>query len=201
MERQTITITVETAGDVCKLGDLEIREWYRSKVAALFDPAYGTPHLTVAVERRMTEDAPAAEKPYRFYGWEDATVKDVRGLTPRDYYDLLDGIWCLETCAPRLRGGWSEHNKTLGQCSITAFLMQDTFGGKVFGVPLPGGGYHCFNVAGGCLFDLTSEQFGDAKLDYVHCPEQVRDAHFLDPEKRARYELLKARLLEKLHTK
>ena len=30
-------------------------------------------------------------KSYRFYGWEDADIKDVKGLTPRDYYDLLEG--------------------------------------------------------------------------------------------------------------
>lgn len=31
-------------------------------------------------------------------------MKDKRGLTPRDYYDLLSGIWCADTCAPRMRG-------------------------------------------------------------------------------------------------
>ena len=70
-------------------------------------------------------------KIYLFYGWESADIKDVKGLTPRDYYDLLENIWTADTCAPRLRGDWSPENKTLGQCSITAFLMQDIFGGKV----------------------------------------------------------------------
>ena len=70
-------------------------------------------------------------KDYRFYGWETADIKDVAGLTPRDYYNILSGIWCAETCAPRMRDKWSVHNPTFGQCSITAFLMQDIFGGKV----------------------------------------------------------------------
>ncbi len=26
---------------------------------------------------------------YGFYGWEKATIADARGLTPRDYYDIL----------------------------------------------------------------------------------------------------------------
>jgi hypothetical protein len=42
-------------------------------------------------------------KTYSFYGWKEANVKDSRGMTPRDYYDLLSGIWCAETCAPRMR--------------------------------------------------------------------------------------------------
>ena len=197
MEQQIITVTVKTQGDVCELSDPEIMEWYRSHVAGLFNPAYGTPEISVAVERRTDAPAPS-EKPYRFYGWENATIRDRRGLTPRDYYDFLSDCWCAETCSPRLRDNWSEANKTLGQCSITSFLMQDTFGGKVFGVRLPNGGVHSFNIVDGCLFDLTSEQFGGMALDYVHCPEQVRDAHFEDEDKRCRYELLKRLLNEKL---
>ncbi len=135
---------------------------------------------------------------YRFYGWETADITDKNGLTPRDYYDLLTDIWTVETCAPRLRGGWSSENRTWGQCSITAFLMQDLFGGKVYGIPRSDGNFHCFNDVDGCVFDLTSEQFGDEILDYSGCPEQFRDVHFSKEEKRLRYELLKERLLRKL---
>ncbi len=135
---------------------------------------------------------------YRFYGWESADIRDERGLTPREYYDLLSEIWCAETCAPRMRSDWSLENKTLGQCSITAFLLQDLYGGKVFGVPLGDGNYHCFNVVGDCVFDLTSEQFGEKKLNYTDCPEQFRETHFAKEEKRQRYELLKARLFARL---
>ncbi|MBP3913351.1 MAG: hypothetical protein J6D14_02975 [Lachnospiraceae bacterium] len=135
---------------------------------------------------------------YRFYGWETADVKDSRGLTPRDYYDLLKDIWCAETCAPRMRADWSLENRTYGQCSVTAFLMQDLFGGKVYGVPLEDGNFHCFNVAGNCVFDLTSEQFGNRVLDYEHCPEQRREFHFQKTEKKQRYEILKERLMQRL---
>lgn len=136
------------------------------------------------------------KKTYRFYGWETADVTDEKGLTPRDYYDILSTIWTVETCAPRLRVNWSPENVTLGQCSITAFLVQDIFGGKVYGIPRSGGNYHCFNDVKGCVFDLTSEQFGDEILDYSDCPEQFREVHFQKEEKRLRYELLKERLSE-----
>ena len=135
---------------------------------------------------------------YRFYGWESADVKDSRGLTPRDYYDLLSELWCAETCAPRMRDKWTPENRTCGQCSITAFLLQDIFGGKVYGIIRPDGNFHCFNVAGGCTFDLTSEQFGDEVLDYSNCPEQFREVHFAKQEKKERYELLKSMLEAKL---
>ena len=137
-------------------------------------------------------------KGYRFYGWETADIMDDKGMTPRDYYDLLSNIWTAETSAPRFRGEWSPENRTLGQCSITAFLIQDIFGGKVYGIPRGDGNFHCFNDIGGCVFDLTSEQFGGEKLNYQDCPEQFREVHFQKEEKRLRYELLKERLLEEL---
>ena len=124
-----------------------------------------------------------------FYGWEGASA-EIRAL-----YEDLSAIWSRETCAPRLRPDWSPENRTLGQCSITAFLVQDLLGGEVRGVPLPDGSVHCFNVVDGYLFDLTSEQFGEEILDYADRPLQQREAHFADEDKRRRYELLKARLL------
>ena len=135
---------------------------------------------------------------YNFYGWQGADIRDARGLTPRDYYDILKGIWAADTCAPRMRDRWRDDNPTYGQCSITAFLMQDLFGGRVLGVPREGGTFHCFNDVDGCVFDLTSEQFGDEKLDYENCPEQSREVHFSKAEKKARYELLRQRLSKAL---
>ncbi len=138
---------------------------------------------------------------YGFYGAESADIKDSMGLGPKDYYEILSKLWCAETCAPRLRNKWSAENKTMGQCSVTAFLMQDFFGGKVYGILRPGGNYHCFNIVGDCAFDLTSEQFGDEVLDYSNCAVQSRDVHFARDEKKKRYEYLRARVMEALQKK
>lgn len=136
---------------------------------------------------------------YKFWGWEGADITAITdkysGIhTPADLYDALSEIWCADTCAPRMRQDWTPENKTLGQCSITAFLAQDIFGGRVYGVLRPGGNYHCYNVVGDCRFDLTSEQFGDEELVYENNPEQFRKVHFAKEEKRLRYEYLKKEL-------
>ena len=55
-----------------------------------------------------------------------------------------------------------------------------------------------FNAVGPCVFDLTSEQFGAAKLNYDNCPEQSRDIHFAKAEKKERYERLKQALFSRL---
>ncbi|MCM1213604.1 MAG: hypothetical protein NC331_09525 [Lachnospiraceae bacterium] len=140
---------------------------------------------------------------YGFYGWQQAEVpaiadayKQIRD--PRHLYDLLSEIWCAETCAPRMRDSWTKENRTLGQCSITAFLAQDIFGGEVYGIPRPDGNHHCYNVVGDCVFDLTSEQFGEEALSYEDNPVQSREIHFAKEEKRLRYEHLKAELQKKI---
>ncbi len=145
-------------------------------------------------------------KKYNFYGWENADVTAVNDIykginTPYDLYDALSDIWCEYTCAPRLRKEWSSDNKTLGQCSITAFLVQDIFGGEVYGVLRPGENYHCYNVVDDKKFDLTSEQFGDEVLCYEDNPIQMREVHFAKEEKRLRYEYLKNELLKQTKIK
>lgn len=146
------------------------------------------------------------KREYKFYGWQDADVYPADPVykeagTPRDFYDLLDAVWCRKTCAPRMQDEWSEDNKTLGQCSITAFLVQDIYGGEVYGILRPGGNYHCYNSVDGHVFDLTSEQFGNeaASLKYEDNPVQSRKVHFAKQEKLLRYEYLKAKVREALH--
>lgn len=122
-----------------------------------------------------------------FYGCENAP-KEVREM-----YSRLLSCWSSETCAPRYRPEWTEENPTLGQCSITSFLVQDILGGEVYGVLLEDGAYHCFNIVNGFRFDLTSEQFGEQALDYDNCVSQSRAEHFKNEDKYARYLLLKQR--------
>ncbi len=141
-------------------------------------------------------------KEYHFYGWQTAVVPAVTeefpGIySPQALYDALRGVWCRQTCAPRMRQDWSGENPTMGQCSITAFLAQDIFGGRVYGILRPGGNYHCYNAVGDVVFDLTSEQFGDEILCYRDNPEQFREEHFRKEEKWKRYLYLREALLRR----
>ena len=140
---------------------------------------------------------------YCFYGAETSAVHPIHEeyaaiRDQRHLYDLLSDIWCEYSCAPRLRPEWSKKNKTLGQCSITAFLVQDIFGGEVYGIPLEGGGYHCYNAVGDVVFDLTSEQFGGKKLTFDRQNIQSREGHFASQEKYERYLYLRNELAKKL---
>lgn len=141
---------------------------------------------------------------YNFYGSDSKAIKPINDEyikinDQRHLYDLLSNIWSCDTCAPRLQNMWTKNNITLGQCSITAFLTQDIFGGEVYGIKLDDGNYHCFNVIGDVKFDLTSEQFNE-KLNYDNVYLQSREIHFSKKEKYNRYLLLKNRLLKNLQS-
>lgn len=132
---------------------------------------------------------------YRYYGNEVTGISKITdeypGIeTPRDLYDAMSHIWCEYSCAPRYRAEWSPENMTLGQCSITSFLVQDIFGGKVYGVPREEGVFHCFNIVDGKKFDITSEQYGDEVLTYTDEYEQSREEHFSNQDKYERYRYL-----------
>ena len=140
---------------------------------------------------------------YKFLGYE--TAGDVKPQAKCGYkldslldlYNVLsDGIWREATCAPRMQSKWNEENKTVGQCSITAFLVQDIFGGEVYGIKRPDGSFHCYNVIGGNQYDLTIEQFGDEREELVYDNKypQLRAVHFKKEEKYNRYLLLKSLL-------
>lgn len=138
---------------------------------------------------------------YNFYEVGAINIKPINKefnkiSNPFVLYDFLSKIWSKETCAPRMRDEWSPNNKTRGQCSVSSFLAQDIFGGDVYGIALEDGNFHCFNVIGDYMFDLTSEQFLPNKLNYNKVVIQSRDVHFVKTEKKARYELLKEKLLE-----
>ena len=142
-------------------------------------------------------------KDYKFYGASTCgSVRPLEGApawltSPLALYDALsDGLWRKETCAPRMQDRWTSSNPTYGQCSITAFLVQDLFGGEVYGIPREGGTFHCYNVIGDARFDLTSEQFGDeaALLVYDDKHLQTREIHFAKTEKKERYLVLRSLL-------
>ncbi|MBR3356716.1 MAG: hypothetical protein IKG46_02700 [Solobacterium sp.] len=139
--------------------------------------------------------------PYYSKSTKDLCAEDPRYTaagTPEDLYWILRHVWAKDTCAPRMQDRWSEADCTLGHCSVTSFLVQDIYGGEVYGIPLPDGNYHCFNCVNGTDFDLTAEQFRDEELLYTHAYPQKRSVHFAKAEKYERYLKLKKRLEDAL---
>ncbi|WP_354644388.1 YunG family protein [Kitasatospora camelliae] len=72
--------------------------------------------------------------------------------------------WAADTCSPDNQDDWRPENPALGQCDITALLINDLLGGELMvgEVYLDGAqhGYHWWNrLPSGVELDLTREQF------------------------------------------
>jgi len=80
---------------------------------------------------------------YRFCGWEHAEdirpVKTCGAETIGEFYLACLKAWSVETCSERFRPEWSAANPSVGQCTITAALVYEFFGGEVYSLPLDGG--------------------------------------------------------------
>ena len=140
---------------------------------------------------------------YRFCGWEHADdirpVKACGAETLGEFYLACFAAWSSETCSVRFRPRWSVTCPSIGQCTITAALVYEFFGGKIYSLPLAGGGRHSFNFIDGIFVDLASEQFGSNALPDFSVAEPVDPASLLaDGDKAERCALLRERLLSVL---
>lgn len=78
---------------------------------------------------------------------------------------LIREAWCEDTCYPPLRKKWIENPKTpeIGQCAVTALLVQDLFGGIIVKNNKL---HHYFNfdIMMSEITDITQFQFSDDEL-------------------------------------
>ncbi|OIO19278.1 MAG: hypothetical protein COY69_01465 [Candidatus Magasanikbacteria bacterium CG_4_10_14_0_8_um_filter_32_14] len=111
---------------------------------------------------------------------------------------VLKKSWSKETsyCPDE----WSESNSSLGQCAITALVVNDYFGGEIVWADalLPNGQKisHYFNLIDGKVVDLTRSQFPEGtiipdgvekKKDFV----STREFMLSSDNTKIRYESLK----------
>ena len=109
--------------------------------------------------------------------------------------DVLKKIWCRETAHPSYQKDWTEDNPSYGQCAVTALLINDLCCVPIYKCRV-GRKTHYFNMwAGRCeVIDLTSEQFGSQKIDYLDCESVLREQLLKCEHVKERYEMLKTRL-------
>ncbi|WP_207714353.1 hypothetical protein [Scytonema sp. UIC 10036] len=88
---------------------------------------------------------------------------------------------------------WSLENPSCGQCSVTALVIQDMFGGKILKTPIADR-WHFYNEIEGTRYDLTAEQFQTA-LNYEDIPSNAEEA-FADTSQE-QYEYLSHKVKQK----
>jgi len=101
---------------------------------------------------------------------------------------LIEAIhrsWCAATSSDV---NWTPSNPALGQCAVTALVLQDYYGGDLVRVPVHKSS-HYWNRLDGCDIDLTEGQFA-ALPDRTHAVLREREYVLSFPDTSKRYELL-----------
>jgi hypothetical protein len=71
----------------------------------------------------------------------------------------LKDSWCKETAYHKDSPNWSLSNPSVGQCAITALVVNHYFGGKIISGVSDDGIYHFWNKIYGIKIDFTKDQF------------------------------------------
>ena len=106
--------------------------------------------------------------------------------------------WNGETCSPGLKDSWNEENPSLGQCAITALIVNDFFGGKIMRC-MASSGSHYYNLIDGKIVDLTVEQFLGEIPEYELGEERSREYLLSNEDTRNRYLLLLNNLRQSMY--
>lgn len=99
-----------------------------------------------------------------------------------------------DTCYPALRDKWCEENRTLGQCAITALVLNDFLGGKIMRCESETGS-HYYNLINDQIVDLTVSQFNNLP-NYQISTERSREYLLSNEDTKNRYKLLLERVKE-----
>lgn len=72
--------------------------------------------------------------------------------------------WSKETCYEPQQNAWNENNPAMGQCYVTALIVNDYFGGEIVKAKSSNGISHYWNKIEGKDIDLTRSQFPDDEI-------------------------------------
>lgn len=112
----------------------------------------------------------------------------------------LEKAWSRETADPDRQGQWSEKNKALGQCAVTAVLIYDLFGGRML---YDKANFHIWNeFPDGSQHDFSRSQFTDERTFSVYKYKTKDDILYDERGQKTniveRYQKLKQKFLKKL---
>ena len=100
-----------------------------------------------------------------------------------------------DLCYEKVRNQWTEENKELGMCAITALVVNDYFKGDIAKIKVDGIS-HYFNIIDNKIIDLTKTQF-KSEIDYKDY-KIVHRNDILTEDTKNRYQRLKKKVIKEL---
>lgn len=124
-------------------------------------------------------------------------------LSQSDFYKLEKAFrksWSLDTANPDIRAEWSETNPAYGQCTPTALVISDLYGGKLI---YDKENYHIWNeLPDDTEQDFSREQFREnVKLSiykYLTMEDILESEHGKQSRMKERYQLLRENVKKNL---
>ncbi len=108
--------------------------------------------------------------------------------------NLLSLAWSKETCYLKQAKSWNGDNSSLGQCAVTALVIQDYLGGRIAKMYVDKVS-HYFNIVDEEIVDLTAKQFGDVRIDYSNYKIVSRSQILANSDTKSRYLLLRQKIV------
>lgn len=141
-----------------------------------------------------------------FYGIE--TSEAIKPITDeyklnnlKEMFEALLNTWDDETVSPGCLPVYNHDNDpSKGECTITAMLVQDIFGGTIRRIHV-GMGTHSLNEINGNFYDLASDQFAVMNIPLNYEENEIADRERLNSDDNVykRYLLLKDKLKDVLN--
>lgn len=115
------------------------------------------------------------------------------GISIEDLHAALISAWGNDTSADE---NWDISNRSLGQCAVSALVVQDHFAGELLRTTVGGVSHYLNRLPGGEKVDLTLDQFGPGAT-YDDEPV-VRERTYVEGHEAtmARYQTLRDRLAQ-----
>lgn len=105
----------------------------------------------------------------------------------------LQKVWVKETAHPSYQDKWIPTNPSIGQCLVTALLIQELKGGEIASCKV-GNNSHFVNIIDGQIKDYTVKQF-KIPIKYKKIAIKERKKLLENKDTLKRYELLRANFL------
>lgn len=112
----------------------------------------------------------------------------------------INQSWDKDTCYPKCADKWTDQNPALGQCAVTALIVQDYLGGEILYCEHTN---HYWNkLSDKTEVDLTKIQFAKGQKicqDEIKSRDDILNSQSaVDAKTSQRYKLLKQRVEQKL---
>ena len=114
-------------------------------------------------------------------------------MTLENLNKALQDSYTKDLCYEKVRDEWTEENKTLGMCAITALVVNDYFKGDIAKIKVDGIS-HYFNIIDNKIMDFTKNQFKKV-IDYKGY-KIVNRKDILIEDTKNRYQRLKEKVIK-----